>query len=134
MANEEKTVFDEMKEQAEQMKAIAAYVEDKTPDAVRRRIKLVLIGITIGIILCCVIIIGYIKYRPTKYITYITFYIQEKGGVRPASIHYPGTITTTADLEAVESMLLKKYDNGKIQNIMLFGTPIVLKVVEEPVP
>lgn len=118
----------------EHIQTIAEYINDKKPDAVWRRVKLLLIGITVGIVLCGLVVVAnlYFTHKPAKYITYLTFYIEEKGGVRPASLQYPGTIETTADLEAVELMLMRKYDNGKIINIILFGTPIVLRKVEEP--
>ena len=117
-------------EMHENLKVIADYIDDTKPDAVKRRYKILGIGVVIGISLCMIALLLIWVVKPTKYVTYITFYIQEKGGIRPASLQYNGRIETTADLEAVESLLLKKYDNGKITNIMLFGTPIVLKKVD----
>lgn len=123
-----------IKQVHEHVKTLASYVEDKTPKAFFRRVRIFFCGILAGLIIvgAVMLLLNYLK--PAKYVTYITFYIQEKNGVRPASLLYPGRIETTADLEAVEAALLKKYDNGKVDNIMLFGTPIVLRKLEQPEP
>ena len=123
-----------IKQVHEHVKTLASYVEDKTPKAFFRRVRIFFFGICAGLLLVGLVMLLLHYLKPAKYVTYITFYIQEAKGIRPASLLYPGKIETTADLEAVESMLLKKYDNGKIENIMLFGTPIVLRKIDDPTP
>jgi hypothetical protein len=111
----------------EQLQLIADFVEDKKPHATKRRIKIFAIGVGVGFIISSLTFLAILYENPKKYVTYATFYIQERNGIRPASIIIPNKLETTNDLEAIESMLMKKYDTqGKISNIMLFGAPMRL--------
>lgn len=111
----------------EQIADIAAFVEGKKPHILRQKIVAFCVGVVVG----ATLIISISLYRDygRTYATYATFYIQEKGGIRPASILLDNVeIKTTTDLEAVESMLMKKYDtHNRIMNIMLFGQPMRLE-------
>ncbi len=63
----------------------------------------------------------------TRYITYATFYLQEKGGIRPASIKVNFPVKTENDLERLEQAIITKYDNPKLTDVMLFGSLIILE-------
>lgn len=62
-----------------------------------------------------------------RYSTYATFYLQEKGGIRPASIKVNFPVKSEDDLEKLEEAIITKYDNPKLTNVMLFGSLIILE-------
>lgn len=112
----------------EQIKNIAEFVEEHTPQM--RKYRLVINGIilAVGISLgaMTVALINH-DWEKRQYGTYVTFYLLEKGGVRPASTVLNFPLKTEADLDAAETHIYKKYDNGKLLGVMLFGCPIVIE-------
>lgn len=85
---------------------------------------LIVLGLILGIIFS---LSFHMIVNHKKYITYATFYLQEKGGIRPVSIKVNFPVRTEADLEKLETAIIVKYDNPRLTNAMLFGSLIILE-------
>jgi hypothetical protein len=112
---------------------IADVVNKIPPQTFKQKLYMFLYGAMTGALIIS-LTVAFILYRPFKKsytIYYNTFYIQEKGGVRPAVLYTNNQVISTAEIDYVESKVFTRFNTGKTTGVMWQGISVP---VTSPLP